>query len=157
MSDQDIAPVVARLGHRIGTITDPGRVWLHDIYDREDLARCIVSDIGGRPVLRAWWITGPRMDGRRLTHTDIGFIERDWVYEIHAVEGMSANGDSLLTLRDNCLAVSDAIDSEQTLNGTCHRTKPSRWRLAPENRVLWMGVACSYAVIEKTVTSVSTP
>lgn len=157
MSANDIVPVIARLKALIETVPDRGPVYSHDIYQRDDLATLIVSEIATVRTLRAWWITGPRMDSQRLTQVSAGYIERQWTYEIHGVEGLSANGDSLVTLRAKALAATDAIDADIGLSGAAHRSLPCRWRIPPENRALWSGVACSYVVIEKSVITVSTP
>lgn len=157
MSAADIAPPVARLKALVEAVPASGPVYPHDIYQRDDLAELVVSSIEGVDTFRAWWITGPRMTGERLTQTSDGYIERRWTYEIHGVEGLTANGDSLVTLRAQALAVTDSIDSDIPLSGTCHRSLPCSWRTAPENRVTWAGIACSYVVIEKTVITVSTP
>jgi hypothetical protein len=157
MASTDISPVTARLKNRIQTVTDIGLVYEHDIYSHDDLRSLIVSTIGATPTLRAWWISGPTMQGRPMTQIPSGHIERTWSYTLHGVEGLSANGDSLLTLRTNALAICDAIDLDRELNDTAHRTQPCAWRIGPENRVLWTGVAVSYIEITKAVVTVSTP
>src|SRR5204862_1998595 len=83
MSALDIGPVATALAAKVSAVADVGPVYEHDIYQRDDLAELIVSVVAGDRVLRAWWITGPRMTSERLTHTSHGYIERHWVWEIH--------------------------------------------------------------------------
>lgn len=157
MATTDIAPVVARLKNRILTVANIGLVWDHDIYNRKDLRAIVVSNIGGNDVMRAWCITGPTLDARNMVQQPGGVIERTWVYTIYGLEGLSADGDSIVTLRTNALAVCDAIDADPMLGSTVHRSEPCMWREQPQNRPAWAGIAVSYLSIAKKVVTLSTP
>lgn len=157
MASTDIAPAVARLKNRIETVTNIGVVWPHDIYSHNDLRSAIVSTILGTPTIRAWWITGPALQARNMVQRPGGMIERTWTYRIFGIEGLSPNGDSIVTLRANALAVCDAIDADPSLAGTVHRSQPCTWRQAPENRTAWAGIGASYIEIEKQTVTLSTP
>ena len=157
MATTDIAPVVARLVNRIQTVANIGLVWDHDIYDRNDLRARVVSVVAGATVMRAWWITGPTMAGVNMVQRPGGVIERTWQYTIYGIEGLSADGASVVTLRTNALAVCDAIDADPMLGSTVHRSEPSSWNIAPENRVAWAGIAASFISINKKVVTLSTP
>lgn len=154
MGALDVSPIVDALVAKIRTVPNCGLVWPHDIYSHDDLRPMLVSPIAGVPTLRAWWITGPTMAGRNLVQRPGGHIERTWTYTIHGVEGLSASGDSLITLRSNALAVCDAIDADQSYG---HRSEPCAWSTAPENRALLAGIGVSYVAITKQVVTVSTP
>lgn len=156
MASTDITPVVARLKNRIQTISNIGVVHGFDVYSHKDIRPLIVSTIATVETLRAWWITGPIMVGRRAAQAG-GELERSWQYQIHGIEGVSENGDSIETLRSNALAVSDAIDADFDLNGTCHRTDPCTWRVQPENRQILAGVGVAYVQIVKPVVTLSLP
>lgn len=157
MATTDIAPVVARLKNRIQTVAAIGLVWDHDIYNRADLRSAVVSKISGVDVLRAWCITGPTLDARNMVQQPGGVIERTWTYTIYGIEGLSADGDSIATLRTNALAVCDAIDADPMLGSTVHRSDPCVWRQPPENRTAWAGIAVSYMSFAKKVVTLSTP
>jgi hypothetical protein len=157
MGAADITPVVTALTTAIRSVPSIGLVWPHDIYSHDDLRPLIVSNIAGVNVMRAWWITGPTMTARNMTQISAGHVERSWTYTIHGIEGLSADGDSLLTVRTNALAVSDAIDVSAAVEAACHRTQPCTWRTGPENRVLLAGIACSYVELQKQIVTVSTP
>lgn len=156
MPDAELTPVVARIVAIIEGLTDIGLVHGHDIYDRDDIAPLLVSTIGGTSTTRAWWITGPSMTGTRAEQREAGYVRRRWVYTIHGIEGLTANGDSIETLRTNAVAVADALDADFDLAGTCHVTDPCRWT-SPMNRRYVAGIGCSYVAIEKVVTTLSTP
>lgn len=157
MASTDIPGPLGRMVTLVKAITDIGLVWPHDIVNRSDLRPMVVSEISGVPTMRAWWFTGPSMASRPLTSNPAQHIERQWVWQIHGIEGLSDTGSSLETLRAKALAVADAIDAEPDLNGTCHRTLPATWTVAPENRLAWLGIAASYVVISKTVVTLSNP
>ncbi len=156
MAATDIDPVIARIANRIGTVPNIGLVHQFDPFDRDDLRPFVVSTIGGQPVMRAWWISGPTMTSRRMTQTSAGYLERTWTYTIRGVEGLTQDTGPQARLRSNALAITDAIDADRDLNGTCHRTDPCTWQIV-ENRPLWRGIAVVYAEIRKTVTTLSTP
>lgn len=159
MSANDVGPVATALKAKIQAVPKVGPVYEHDIYQRDDLRDLIVSTIDSAPVLRAWWITGPRMSAERLTQTSSGYIEREWTWEIHGIDGIPVgdNGSVLVTHRARMLAVTDSIDADIPLGGAVHRSKPCEWRIPPEHRTTWLGIAIAYGVIEKTVITVSTP
>ncbi len=156
MASTDITAPLARMHTLIAALPSIGLVHDHDIFDRNDLAPQLVSEISGVRTLRAWWFSGPQMVGRPLVQSAGGWIERTWQYTIYGVEELSDDGSSLVTLRANALAVSDAIDAERNLNNTCHRTQPTQWSII-ENRTAFAGVAVSYAQLAKQVVTVSTP
>lgn len=156
MPDAEITPVVARIVAIIGGIAAIGRVHGHDIYDRDDVRDLIVSSISGTDTLRAWWVTGPSMTGTRAEQREAGYVRRRWVYTVHGIEGLTADGDSIETLRTNAVSVADALDADFDLNGTCHTTDPCRWT-SPINRRYVAGAGCSYVALEKAVTTISTP
>lgn len=157
MASTDIAPVVARLKNRIQTVTAIGIVHDHDIYQRKDLRPAVVSKINGVDVMRAWCITGPTLEAQNMVQKPGGVIERTWLYTIYGLEGLSADGDSIVTLRSNALAVCDAIDADPMLGSTVHRSEPCVWRVAPENRAAWSGISVSYMSFAKKVVTLSTP
>ena len=157
MSSLDIGPVVARLKTRIETVAAVGPVYSEDIYARDDLASMIVSNINGQDMLRAWWITGPTMSGQRTTQTSTGYIERHWTYWIHGIEGLRADGTTLQVLRDLAVLVADAIDSDLTLNNTCHRTGPCSWPVQPAFRTAADVIVTGYVEMMKPVVTLSTP
>jgi hypothetical protein len=155
MAAADVSAVTARIRNRIQSVTDVGLVWEHDLFARADLRSMLVSQIGGQPSLRAWWITGPTMTGRRMVTSPSGLLERTWVYRVCGVEGLDESGSSLLTLRNLAVLVSDAIDADPTLANTCHRSQPCNWSVPPENRAAFAGVGVSYVEISKTVVTLS--
>lgn len=155
MAAGDVSAVTARLRNRVQSVADVGVVWEHDIFARVDLRSMLVSSIGGTPTLRAWWITGPSMTGRRMVTSASGLLERTWVYRVCGVEGLDESGSSLLMLRNLAVLVSDAIDADPTLANTCHRSQPCSWSVSPENRVGFAGVGVSYVELSKTVVTLS--
>lgn len=157
MATTDIAPVVARLVNRIQTVPAIGLVWDHDIYSRTDLRSQVVGDIAGVPTFRAWCITGPTLEAQNMVQRPGGVIERTWIYTIYGVEGLTDDGDSIVTLRANALAVCDAIDADPMLGSTVHRSEPCVWRTPPENRTAWAGIGASYMSFSKKVVTLSTP
>lgn len=157
MASTDVAPAVARLKALIETVPQIGLVYAHPLYNRDDLSTMLVSDIAGVRTLRAWSIVGPTMAGRNLVQRPGGHIERTWTYTIHGYEGLSPDGDSVVTIRANALAVCDAIDADPDLNGTVHRSQPCTWSVGPQNLLAWHGVAVTTVQIVKQVTTVSTP
>lgn len=156
MASTDITGPVARMKAIIEGISRIGLVWAHDIFNATDLRPMLVSSIAGEDTLRAWCISGPRMTGRSMVQLPGGWIERSWQYTIYGFEGLNADGSSLVTLRANALAICDAIDLDPDLAGTCHRSQPCAWDVI-ENRAAWLGVACSFVQITKTVVTLSTP
>lgn len=156
MGATDVSAPVARLAAIIGGLSNIGLVHTHDIFDRDDVTSLVVSSIDETDTLRAWWITGPTLNAERSEQKEAGYLRRRWTYTIHGIEGLSSDGDSIATLRDNAVAVADAIDTDYDLNGTCHGTDPCRWT-DPVNRRLAAGMICSYVTIEKTVVTLSTP
>lgn len=157
VADTDISPVVARIVDRIRTVADVGQVHAFDIYNADDLVPMIVSRIAGENVMRAWWITGPSMNGRPMVQSTAQHIERTWTYQIHGIVGIEPDGSHITTLRTLALAISDAIDADRELNGTVHRAEPCRWVIAPENRTVVAGVGVGYVQIHKPVVTLSTP
>lgn len=155
MADTDISPVVARLVNRIQSVTDVGAVYGFDVYSHNDLHSLIVTQVGGVDVIRCWWVTGPTMTGRNIVSAHE--IERTWTYQIHAVLGVTENGNSIETLRTLGLAVTDAIDADTDLNGTVHRTDPCNWVVRPEHRSIIAGVGVSYMQIVKPAVTLSLP
>jgi len=157
MAAGDVSAVTARLKNRIQSVANVGLVWEHDVFSRRDLRAMIVSEIGGQPTMRAWWITGPTMTARKAVQLPGGMVERVWRYSVHGVHGLSDTGDSLLTLRNLAVLVADAIDLDETLAGSALRTSPCEWPVAPENRSAFAGVGASYVQLSKTVVTLSTP
>jgi hypothetical protein len=159
VSATDVTGPLARIVNRIESVVGIGLVHDHDIYDRDDLAELLQSSIDGEPTLRAWWIRGPQLvSSQRLTQIATGYLERQWSYTIVGVEGLSANGDSVRTLRANALALMDAIDADWSLNNTCHRTLGCTITEGPDNRVVGSaGIGVSYIEIVKPVVTISTP
>lgn len=155
MPTADVTAVVARLVTLIGSVDDIGLVHGHDIYDREDVRSLIVSDIDGTSTMRAWWVTGPTMSARRAEQREAGYTRRRWVYTIHGLEGLSADGDSIDTLRANAASVSDVVDADFDLAGACHMTEPCAWS-KPINRRYVAGMTCSYVEISKPVVTLTT-
>lgn len=156
MATTDITAPIARMKTLIEALPNIGLVYDYDLFSRTNLATYLVSKIGGNDTLRAWWISGPTMIGKPMVQTTAGYIERTWRYTIYGIEGLTEGGDSLLTLRANALAVSDAIDAEPDLNGSCHRTRPTSW-VVNENRAAWAGIGASFAQLTKEVVTLSTP
>jgi hypothetical protein len=157
VASTDITPVVARLVNRVESVADIGLVYPFDIYSRDDLAPLVVSTINGVATLRAWWVTGPTMDGVRTVQAPGGAIERTWTYSIHGIVGLTDSGDHIETLRSLALAVTDALDLDMSLGSTCHRTSPCKWRTGPENRTVIASVGVAYVQIDKPVVTLSTP
>lgn len=155
MGAADIDPVIARIANRIGTVTNIGLVHQADPFDRTDLRPFVVSNIAGTDTMRAWWISGPTMTGKRINAAAAGYIERTWQYTVYGVEGLTATTGQTV-LRRNALAVCDALDLDRDLGGTVHRADPCTWQTL-ENRPLWRGIACSFVEIRKSVTTLSTP
>lgn len=157
MASTDIAPVIARLKAVIETVPNIGLVYPYPLYNRDDLGSLLVSEIGRVRTLRAWAIVGPTMAGRNMVQRPGGHIERTWTYTIHGYEGLSADGDSIVTVQANALAICDVIDVDPDLNGTVHRSQPCSWTLGPQNLISWHGIALSTVQIVKQVTTLSTP
>ncbi|CAB4136904.1 hypothetical protein UFOVP314_38 [uncultured Caudovirales phage] len=155
MATTDIDPVVAALVARIRSVPSTGLVYPESPFARDDMRPIMVSKIDGQSTLRAWWVSGPTMAGRRTTQASTGHLERRWTYTIYGCNGIT-DDTTQQTLRRLALAVTDAIDLDRDLSGTCHRTDPCSWRLL-ENRSAWAGVATSWVEISKTVTTLSTP
>lgn len=156
MAASDINPVVARIVNRILTVPNIGVVAGNDLFDRDDLGRLVVSNIAGVDRLRAWWVSGPTMTGTRTTQSSGGHLLRSWSYQIYGVEGLVAADNPQQIMRANALAVTDAIDLDRDLGGTCHKTDPCSWQTF-ENRAAWRGIAAVYVQIRKTVHTLSTP
>ena len=97
------------------------------------------------------------MVGRNMVQRTGGHIERTWTYTIYGYEGLSASGDSIVTVQANALAICDAIDLDQDLAGTVHRTQPCAWPVAPQNLTAFGRIALSTVQIVKQVTTLSTP
>jgi hypothetical protein len=155
MASTDIDPVVAQLVARIRLVPAVGLVHSESLFDRRDLRDSVVSRIDGAGTLRAWWVSGPTMAARRMVQSSAGHLERRWTYTIYGCEGLT--GDSPQgTVRRLALAVTDSIDLDRDLAGTCHRTDPCQWRVL-ENRPAWRGIAAAWVEITKTVTTLSTP
>jgi hypothetical protein len=112
MATTDITAPLARMKTLIEQIPNIGPVYPFDIFSRTDLGAMIVTNIQYTPTMRAWWISGPTMVGRRMVSKSSGWLERTWRYSIYGIEGLSDDGDSLVTIRKNALAVADAIDIE---------------------------------------------
>lgn len=158
MSSTDIDPVIARIKNRIETVTAVGPVYDHDIYSRDDLADLIVTEISTVPTLRAWWISGPTMDARLAEQKSQGYQHRWWTYTITGIDGIPEGHDGITTLRGLALSVSDALDADRQLNGTCHRTWPTTWPVHPAYRVIAeLGAAVAWVQLEKRVLTLSTP
>ena len=156
MATTDITAPLARMKTLIEAIPDIGPVYAFDIFSRTDLSTLVVSNIGGAPTLRAWWISGPTMVGRRMVSKSSGWLERTWRYSIYGIEGLSENGDSITTVRAFALAVADAIDIEHDLNGSCHRSQPCTFQVL-ENRAAWAGIGASFVQMNKEIVTLSTP
>lgn len=157
MATTDIPPVLARIKALIETVPNIGRVFPFPLYNRDDLGTLLVSEIGGARTLRAWAIVGPTMVGRNMVQRPGGHIERTWTYTIHGYEGLSAAGDSIVTVQANALAVCDVLDADPGLNGTVHRSQPCSWTVGPQNGISAAGIALSSVQIVKQVTTLSTP
>lgn len=149
-----VTPVVARIVNRILTVPNIGLVHPEDPFNRTDLQPLLVSSVGGVPTTRAWWVSGPSLDSGHATVHQGGYIERDWTYRIYGVDGMPDAGGSIATLRTLANAVSDALDVDRTLGGTCSRTRPCEWA-EPEIRQAVVLVA--WVCLTKTVTTLTTP
>lgn len=158
MSGSDLAPVLARIKARVETVANIGPVYDHDIFARDDLADLIVSDIGAVPTLRVWWITGPTMEAQLAEQRPAGYQHRWWTYRIHGIDGLPEGHDGITVLRNLALSVSDALDSDRTLNGTCHRTWPTTWSDEPAYTLLpGIGAAVAQVTLAKRVLTLSTP
>ena len=155
MATTDIDPVVTALVARISAVADVGLVHPEDPFDRTDLRQFVVSTIDGVQTMRAWWVSGPSMVSTRATQSSAGHLERTWTYRIYGCNGMVGD-DPQRVLRRLALAVTDSIDLDRDLGGTCHRTDPCRWQVL-ESRAAWAGIAASWVEITKTVTTLSTP
>jgi hypothetical protein len=158
MSSSDVTPVIARIKNRIETVSNVGPVYDHDIYARDDLADLIVSSISGTPTLRAWWISGPKMDAKLVEQRPAGYQHRWWTYTITGIDGIPAGHDGITTLRGLAVSVADALDADRQLNGTCHRTWPTTWPDGPSYRVIaGVHAAVAWVQLEKRALTLSTP
>lgn len=154
-----LSAIVGELADRIGSISAIGLVWSHPFVDKSDLRNELVSQINGHPTLRSWWIDGPEMRAEAQGFTD--YARREWTFTIHGLEGLSpawlddnrGPGGDIVTLRDNASAVTDVLDADQTLAGTCAKAWPSNWPVRPEHRTFAGGVVVSYVQIQKRVTT----
>ena len=158
MATTDIAPPVARMATLIEAIDEIGNVYPYEFFRRKSDATidAMHLKISGVHTLRFWWISGPTMTAQRAVSGD-GTMERSWEYTIHGAFGVTETGDSIELARTKALAVLDAIDAEHDLNGTCHRTNPGRFAVAPSHREILDGVGVTYVEIAKTVVSLSLP
>jgi hypothetical protein len=159
MAATDIAPIADHMADLIGALPDMGRVFTYDLWHRDDLADVIVSDIGGTPTARAWWIVGPSLaDPEYLTHAQpANAILRPWIWTVQCLEGLDAqNATSVSRLRTNLLAVMDALDADRNMGGSAHRVDPCRVTEAPQIRLMgtW---AFAYAELTKVIYTLSAP
>ena len=162
-----ISPVVDRLVAIIEGIDGIGKVWPYNPRDRQDISPHVVTEIDGIKVNRAWWVQGPVLDRQSewLTRMSPQFVRRRWTYQIHGIEGLSPGpdgdtrlpGQDLQTLRDNALAVCDAIDADYDLAGTVFDSEPCNWLPpGPHHRMFGpagSGFGAAYVVIEKRTVS----
>lgn len=145
-----------------------GRVHNFPIRDRDDIQPLITSEIDGVNVLRAWWIHGPTMEGEWLTGLSPQFLQRQWYWEIHGVEGLSPGyegdtrppGGDIQTIRDNAVQVMDALDGgDDNELGLGHTvvfdSEPCRIRQQPFHAPFLEGrLPLAYVVIEKRIRTV---
>lgn len=156
MSATDVSAPLARIAAVIGGVTDIGVVHDRDLLSRSDVVDLLHSDISGNRTLRGWLVRGPALpESRRAEQREAGYVRRRWVYEIRGFAGRSDTSQA--TLRDLAVAVSDALDADFDLAGTCHATEPCRWRGQVRDRLLAGGTAVSEVVLEKAVITLSTP
>lgn len=157
-------PVVAAISAHIAAQPNIGLVFDHDPWDRNDIRNVLVSQIGGQTVLRAWWISGPVLaadyEDRASGMVSFGgLIARTWTYTIHGVEGLApawpgdtrGPGGDLVTLRANGEAITEALDADMLLGGTCPASDPCSWPTPPAHRTFAGLVAVSYLAIVKRV------
>lgn len=163
------AQVSAITGH-ISSIPQVGMVFDHDPWDRNDIRNVLVSLIGGQSILRAWWVSGPVLASAH-EDTAAGMVSfgnlsvRTWTYTIHGVEGLApaypgdtrGPGGDLVTLRANGEAITEAIDADMLLGGTCDGTEPCSWPAPPAHRTFAGLVAVSYLQIVKRVLTLDNP
>lgn len=162
-----ISPVVDRLVAIIAGLDGIGKVLAYNPRDRQDIAKHVVSEIDGIKIQRAWWVQGPVLDRQSqwLTRMSPQFVRRHWTYQIHGIEGLTpafpgdtrTEGQDLQTLRDNALAICDAIDADYDLAGTVFDTEPCTWLPpGPHHRMFGStgsGTGAAYVVIEKRTIS----
>lgn len=157
-----LSDVVDRLAALIDQVPGQGMVWKHDPWDRDDIADLVVSDIGGRPTLRAWWISGPTTDSQWVTPHTPTQVARWWEFTVHGVEGLAPawegdpreHGGDIVTLRDNLEAVMAEIDADYDLSGTAFDTRPCQVPEEPEHRTFADVVTVSYVRITKRVLTI---
>lgn len=168
-----IAGIVDRLAERIETVASIGRVLKWDPYDRSDISEWITSEMDGVLMTRAWWVSGPTMgpmpqaQGRNgwLTSMSPQHIPRLWTFTIHGVEGLSPAqdgdtrdpGESLQTLRDFAVQVSDALDSDGLDHGgTTFNSHASFWQTEPRIEAFGRAqIALAHVVIAKQVSTMA--
>lgn len=158
-----IAEAIARMVELVEGIDAIGVVLDHNPRDRKDITEHITADIDGIRVMRAWWVQGPYMTSRWLTRMSPQHVDRTWIYEIHGIEGLTpafpgdtrGPGEDLVTLRNNGVAVCDAIDADYDLSGSVFDAEPCQWRSpGPQHRTFGPaggGFGAAHLIIEKRV------
>ncbi|MEA2704266.1 MAG: hypothetical protein QOD63_2211 [Actinomycetota bacterium] len=165
-----VGAVVAAITAHISALPDIGLVFDHDPWDRENVRNVLVSTVAGRDTLRAWWVSGPVLaaayEDEASGMASLGNMAlRRWTYTIHGVEGLApaypgdtrGPGGDLLTLRANGEAITNALDADVLLGGTCATTEPCSWPAPPAHRTFAGLVAVSYLAIVKTALTLESP
>lgn len=158
--------IVERMAELISEVPGRGLVWKHDPWDRDDVANLVVSDIEGRPTLRAWWISGPTTESEWVEGGHPIYVARWWEFSIHGVEGLAPafDGDSrgpggdIVTLREHMEAVVAAIDGagiDLDIPASVFDSRPCAVPEEPEHRTFADVVTVSYVRITKRVLTVT--
>lgn len=158
----DPGPMITAIVDAIKTAPNIGLVWPHDLWDRDDILNVIKSKVAGRDIIRAWWVSGPEMDATFADALD-GMATRTWTFTIHGIEGLApawdgdlrGPGGDLVTLKTNAGAVTDALDADLFLAGSCDQAMPCTWPVRPEHRMFAGGWATSYIQIQKVAVTLA--
>jgi hypothetical protein len=159
MAAGDVAPVVARIVADLLEVPGIGLVFDHDVWDRDDLAPLIVTNIAGANVVRCWWVTGPTLEATYRTNQGDGYLERRWTYTVHGIAGdPDGDGTGVNVLRGLGVAVTDALDRDPTFGETVFRKPtPAGWTTAPGMVLLADAMWVAYLVITVPVITLTRP